>query len=92
MPSEMEIILSFNECVLKLHDMSGAKDIMVKKIHMVLTFFLVSRWWKRHITSLVSLIYIWENLGYSESRCQGTKPRPGDSGLSILLSNVLSPC
>lgn len=39
MPSEMEIILSFNECVLKLHDMSGAKDIMVKKIHMVLTFF-----------------------------------------------------
>lgn len=31
-----------------------------------------------------------ENLGCYESRCQGTKPRPGDSGLSILLSQVLS--
>lgn len=38
-PGEVEIILSLNEYVLSLHNMLGAEDIMVKKIHMALTSF-----------------------------------------------------
>lgn len=57
-PSDVEIILSLNEYVFSLHNMSGAEDIMVKEIHMAFDFcFLVARWWKRLIASLLNVIY-----------------------------------
>lgn len=38
---------------------------------MALAFFLVSKWWKRHITSLLSVINgeVWDAMGVG--RCQG---------------------
>lgn len=55
-PSEMEVILSLNIYVLSLYNIAGAVDTVVKKKCMTLTFFTVSRWWKRHITSPRNII------------------------------------
>lgn len=49
-PSEVEVILSLSVYVLSLH-MSGAVDIVVKKICMALAFLTASRWWKTHYKS-----------------------------------------
>lgn len=60
MPSEVEIILSLNEYVLSLHNMSGAEDIMVKKIHKALTFFSFKMVEETYYKYNKCYIYIWK--------------------------------
>lgn len=55
-PSKGEGILSLCVYVLNLHNVSGAVDIVVKKICMGLAFLKTSGWWKKHITSPRSVI------------------------------------